>query len=145
MQQFKKIIALALTTLTLHSAFAMSASDQQQRTQAVKNYMSALAHANTSEMLPLFTADAKLYTDSNGFISPSAFFPAFFSKIQHGDVTINGIYANPSKPNQLSASIQFHWQDFQNQNHNGQFVDDFMFAADSNLIKEVNMQERILD
>ncbi len=145
MHTLKKITALALTTLAIHSAFAVSAIDQQQRIQVVKNYMSALAQANTSEMLPLFTADAKLYTDSNGFISPSAFFPTFFSKIQHGDVTINGIYANPSKPNQLSASIQFHWHDYQNQNHNGQFVDDFMFAADNNLIKEVNMQEKILN
>ncbi|MDF1761581.1 MAG: hypothetical protein P1U40_13700 [Coxiellaceae bacterium] len=145
MHKYKKLIAITLTTLALHSAFAVSAIDQQQRIQVVKNYMSALAQANTSEMLPLFTADAKLYTDSNGFISPSAFFPAFFSKIQHGDVTINGIYANPSKPNELSASIQFHWQDYKNQNHNGQFVDDFMFAADNNLIKEVNMQEKILN
>ncbi|MDF1654678.1 MAG: hypothetical protein P1U34_06145 [Coxiellaceae bacterium] len=143
MFKIKQLICLPLVALTLHSAYAVSAIDQQQRIQVVKDYLGALAHANVREMLPLFAPDAKLYTDSNGYQSPTVFFPNFFGKIKQSMVALDGIYVNPSRPNELSANFRFQWIDYQSQTHSGSFDDAFLFAANNNLLKEVNMQEKI--
>lgn len=130
---------LLLCTLSIAKAADISSDElQQQRLQAVKQYIHYLGRGDYQSLSRLFTSHAVAVSAMGDTDSADHFYLQLFSKtISSPRSKLINIFDGQLKGNMMTAYYQFSWRNPQGTSTSAKFVDLFVFQANSTKIKTV--------
>jgi hypothetical protein len=137
------IIGLTLTIASISFAATNESTLKAQREHVIQQYIYDLEKANLADISLLFTAEGNVISTSKGKINARQFFAGFFPWIESAKTELHQTFISKNSPNHYAARFHLEFLLTDGENGNGEYVDEFVFAPNSNQLTNVYMFENL--
>ncbi len=115
----------------------------QEREQVVSQYIANLQNADYKAMMQLFTKDSFVISTSHGKVDAKEFYYSFLPNITSATTELHQLSSSESDANRLTARFHFTFKMKDGSQENGEYIDEFTFANDSQKLAAVYMFENL--
>jgi hypothetical protein len=116
---------------------------KNDREQVVKNYILDLQKADYKDIVQLFEKNGIVISTSKGKVNAKDFFYAFLPNIVSAVTEIHQLFLNANDSNRVAARFHFAFKLKDGEEGQGEYVDEFIFADNSNQLSAVYMFENL--
>ena len=153
-----KLLRLVVSLLTLvtfsHTAIAKlnlpykahsfnSSSLDLARDLTVRQYIDDLARADAVHIASLFETKGMVISTSQGQVDAKAFFSGFLSEIESATTELHQIFIQYDTNTRWVARFHFNFKLIDGEIGDGEYMDEFVFAENSEKLKAVYMFENL--
>jgi hypothetical protein len=135
-----KTLFLGLTMVIAGSAYA---GLNDAREQVVTQYLTDLAKADYVDIANLFEENGIVMSTSRGAVNAREFFYAFLPNVQSAATEQHQLFTGKTDTNRLAARFHLAYQLKDGEQGEGEYMDEFVFSANSAKLAAVYMFENI--
>ncbi|NGX62331.1 MAG: hypothetical protein K940chlam9_01828 [Chlamydiae bacterium] len=109
------------------------------RQNTIQQYFETLKHLNVEKVVEFFTPSGMINTPLYGTRTIASHYEELFSKTKEMEFTVKGIYQNVENPDSMTAHVEFTWTLNDGSVQQGDLVDLFHFAPNSDKIESLQI------
>lgn len=130
-----------ITLITPHYVFAAPSCISKE--EVAKRYLLDLAKADYKDIVRLFDKNGFVISTSRGKVNAKEFFYAFLPNVESAKTELHQIFTSQSDANRITARFHLTYQLKDGEKGNGEYVDEFIFDANSHKLSAVYMFENL--
>jgi len=139
----KSIYAFVTLFSSMTAAYAAPNDLKIEREQVIKQYVMDLQSADAQDISALFEDKGIVISTSKGKVNATDFFYSFFPAIESAHTELHQLFINNTDDGRYAARFHFNFKLKDNEEGDGEYVDEFVFANNSSKLIAVYMFENL--
>lgn len=137
------MLSVSVISITAYAAGQANSNLSKQRNDVIHRYVEDLQKADVADISSLFVANGFVISTSRGEVNAHDFFSAFLPNITNASTQLHQLFQSKDDLDRMAARFHFSFTMTDGESGEGEYVDEFVFAANSDQLQAVYMFENL--